>query len=90
MSPYSTLEARHQQRFALKAVAEFGVSRNVVVHDFHNDLPAQIGLACEINSPHSAFAEQPLDFIPTEKYPSNHGDDPLHETAPRKAAVRQA
>ena len=84
------LKSSHQQRFALETVAEFGVRGDVVVHDFHNDLPAQIGLACEINSPHSAFAEQSLDFISTEKNPSDHGYGPLHETVPRKEAVQQA
>ena len=38
------LEAGHQQRFALEALAELGVGGDVVVHDLDDDLPAEVGL----------------------------------------------
>src|SRR5436853_7711619 len=67
------LKASHEQRFALKSLAEFGVGGDVVVHDFDDDLPSQVGLLGQIDSAHAAFAEELDRFVTTQKDTSDHG-----------------
>ena len=50
------LEAGHQQRFALEALAELGVGGDVIVHDLDDDTPPQVQLASKIYAAHAAFA----------------------------------
>lgn len=66
------LEPRHQQRFALKALAELGIRRNVVVHDFDHDLTAKIDLPSEVNSTHAPLTKEPDRLIPSQKHAADH------------------
>jgi hypothetical protein len=70
------LKAGHQQRFSLEALAELGVSGNLVVHDFDDDLPAQIQLPGQINAPHAAFSQKADGFISAKKNTAYHADHP--------------
>ena len=58
------VEAGHEQRFALEALAEARVGGDVVVHDFDDDLAAEVGLPGEVDAAHPPLAEEPLDLVP--------------------------
>ena len=84
------LEAGHQQRFALEALAELGVGGDVVVHDLDDDLPAEVELPGQVDAAHAAFAEQPDGFVPAEEDAAHHAlvagmlRVALHESNPRR------
>ena len=44
----------------------------MVVHDFDHDLPAEVGLAGQVDPAHAAFADLPLHFVAPEESPPDH------------------
>jgi hypothetical protein len=66
------LKTSHEQRFALKALAKFGIGRQVVVHDFHDNLPPEIELAGQIDHSHATFTEHLERFVPAQKNATHH------------------
>ncbi len=71
------LEARHRQCFTLKSLAKRGVGGDMVVHDLHHDLPAQVELTSQVNPTHPAFAELPDRLVSPQKDAAQHGLYPL-------------
>ena len=69
------LEAGHQQRFALEALAELGVGGDVVVHDLDDDLPAEVDLPGQVDAAHAAFAEQADGLVPAQEDTAHHAAD---------------
>ena len=61
------LEARHQQRFALEALAEHVVGGDVVVHDLDHHLPAEVELAGEVDLAHAPLAELADGLVATQR-----------------------
>src|SRR5205807_1665060 len=59
-------------RFALKTLAKLGVGRDVVMHDLHHDLPAEVRLPGEIDATHAPFTQEPERLISTKEYAANH------------------
>ena len=57
----------------MKRSRNVGIGGDVVVHDLDDDLPAEVGLAGQIDPAHAAFAEQADRFVSSQK------DAALHE-----------
>src|SRR5439155_22298364 len=66
------LEARHQQGFALEALAELGVGGDVVVHHLDDDLPAQVELPGQVDPAHAALAEEAGGFVTAQEDTADH------------------
>ena len=66
------MEAGHQQRLALEAIAETLVGGDMVVHDLHHHLSAEVKLPGKEHPTHAALAEQPLDFVSPKNCPTDH------------------
>jgi hypothetical protein len=62
----------HQHGLALKAIAEFGIRRDVLVHHFDDDIPPEIELAGQVDPTHSPFSEDASRLVPTQEYTTDH------------------
>src|SRR5207249_3543674 len=66
------LEAGHQQRFALKALAELRVGGDVVVHHLDHDLTAEVQLPGQVDPAHAALTQEADGLIPAQENTADH------------------
>ena len=66
------LEPGHEQRFALEAVAELWVGRDLLVHHLDDDFAPEIELPGKVDLAHPAFAQQATRLIATQKNAADH------------------